>query len=177
MYQAARDLGRRLAEAGFAVITGGGPGIMEAANRGARRPAGFDRLQHRAAVRAGHQPVRRPARSTSATSSCRKTMFIKYSEGFVIFPGGFGTLDELFEALTLIQTGKIPHFPVMLFDSAYWAGLLTWLAECLRVSHRIDPTDLDLFPRHRLDRGGVRFSRQGIHDAVVGAGRDAGQAT
>jgi uncharacterized protein (TIGR00730 family) len=75
---------------------------------------------------------------------CRKTMFVKYSEGFVLFPGGYGTLDELFEALTLVQTGKVRRFPVVLFGSAYWAGLLSWLREYAVHEHKIDPQDIDL---------------------------------
>jgi uncharacterized protein (TIGR00730 family) len=145
MYRAARDLARRLAGAGFAIMTGGGPGIMEAANRGAKDAGG---LSVGCNIELPHEQSTNPYVDLSVNFRyffCRKTVLAKYSEGFVMFPGGFGTLDELFEALTLMQTGKMPHFPVILFNSGYWAGLLTWLAECLRVSHRIDPTDLDLF--------------------------------
>ena len=120
---------RGLAERGFAVITGGGPGIMEAANRGAlrgRRP--LDRLQHRAAARAGPNPYANLS-IDFRYFFVRKTMFVKYAEAFVIFPGGFGTLDELFEALTLIQTGKVKRFPVVLFGSDYWSGLLDWIKQ------------------------------------------------
>ena len=121
------ETARLLAEAGFAIITGGGPGIMEAANKGAMRGRrALDRLQHRAAVRAGRQPVR-DTLLNFRYFFVRKTMFVKYSTAFIIFPGGFGTLDELFEALTLIQTGKIYQFPVILFGRHYWAGLVRWL--------------------------------------------------
>jgi uncharacterized protein (TIGR00730 family) len=144
MYEAARDLGRRLAQAGFAVITGGGPGIMEAANRGAREAGGLS-------VGCNIELPREQAVNAYVDVSvnfryffCRKTMFLKYAEGFVLFPGGFGTLDELFESLTLIQTGKVQRFPVVLFGSAYWAGLLAWLRERSAAEGKIDPADLDL---------------------------------
>src|SRR5207248_1264774 len=131
MYEAARDVGRRLAQAGFAVITGGGPGIMEAANRGAREAGGLS-------VGCNIELPKEQGLNRYVDLSvnfryffCRKTMFVKYAEGFVLFPGGFGTLDELFEALTLIQTGKVQRFPVILFNSAYWGGLVAWLRERL----------------------------------------------
>ena len=119
-------------EAGFAVVTGGGPGVMEAANRGCeggRRALG--RLQHRASARAGPNPYFDIA-LTFQHFYARKTMFVKAAEGFVIFPGGFGTLDELFESLTLIQTGKVLHFPVVLVGSDYWRDLLDWIARASR---------------------------------------------
>jgi uncharacterized protein (TIGR00730 family) len=144
MYAAARDLAARLARAGFAVITGGGPGIMEAANRGARDVQGLSvgcniELPKEQGI---NQYV--DLAVNFRYFFCRKTMFIKYSEGFVLFPGGFGTLDEMFEALTLIQTEKIKRFPVVLFGSAYWKGLLDWTKTHLRDGGMIDPTDLDL---------------------------------
>ncbi len=127
-YQAAQELGRRLVEAGFAVITGGGPGIMEAANRGAiEREAG---LSVGLNIELPHEQEGNPYTNLAVNFRyffVRKTMFVKYSDGFVIFPGGFGTLDELFEALTLVQTKKIKKFPVVLYNSAYWRGLLEWL--------------------------------------------------
>src|SRR5947209_185926 len=144
MYQAARDLAGRLAKAGFAIITGGGPGIMEAANRGAREAGGLS---------IGCNIELPREQSTNAYVDvainfryffCRKTMFMKYSEGFVLFPGGFGTLDELFEALTLIQTGKIKRFSVVLFGSAYWGGLVDWIQAQLLAGGKIAPDDLRL---------------------------------
>jgi hypothetical protein len=144
MYQAARNLGYRLAQAGFAVITGGGPGIMEAANRGAREAGG---LSIGCNIELPHEQGINPYVDVAINFRyffCRKTMFIKYSEGFVLLPGGFGTLDELFEALTLIQTGKIQRFPVILFGSAYWSGLVDWMRDRLRQEGKIDPDDLNL---------------------------------
>jgi uncharacterized protein (TIGR00730 family) len=144
MYQAARDLAERLAKAGFAIITGGGPGIMEAANRGAREAGGLS---------IGCNIELPREQSTNAYVDvainfryffCRKTMFMKYSEGFALFPGGFGTLDELFEALTLIQTGKIQRFPVVLFGADYWGGMIDWMRRRLVEEAKIEPADLDL---------------------------------
>src|SRR5207302_7955229 len=131
MYAAAREVGRRLAEAGFAVSTGGGPGIMEAVNRGARDAGG---LSIGCNIELPHEQGTNPYVDVAVNFRyffCRKTMFVKYSEGFVLFPGGFGTLDELFEALTLIQTEKIHRFPVLLFGSAYWRGLIEWVTDRL----------------------------------------------
>lgn len=144
MYAAARDLARRLVENGFAVITGGGPGIMEAANRGARDGNG---LSIGCNIELPHEQSMNPYIDIAVNFRyffCRKTMFMKYSEGFVLFPGGFGTLDELFEALTLIQTGKVHRFPVVMIGTSYWRGLMDWMATHLRDAARIDPTDLDL---------------------------------
>jgi uncharacterized protein (TIGR00730 family) len=144
-YAAATETARLFAEAGFAVITGGGPGIMEAANRGAHEGRG-------ASIGLNIElPFEQGTNEYVDTSMhfhyffVRKTMFVKYSIGFVVFPGGFGTLDELFEALTLIQTGKIKHFPLVLFGSAYWSGLLGWLRATVAAEHKIEPADLDIF--------------------------------
>jgi uncharacterized protein (TIGR00730 family) len=126
-YEEAREVGRRFAEAGFAVVTGGGPGVMEAANRGAREGGG---LSVGFNIELPHEQYENAYLDIELTFHhfyARKTMFVKAAEGFLIFPGGFGTLDELFEALTLIQTGKVLHFPVVLYDSDYWQGLLEWL--------------------------------------------------
>jgi hypothetical protein len=144
MYQAARELGQLLSRAGFAVITGGGPGIMEAANRGTREAGGLSvgcniELPHEQGMN-GYVDVAVNFRYFF----CRKTMFVKYSEGFVLFPGGYGTLDELFEALTLIQTGKIRRFPVVLFGSAYWRGLVDWIRTRLLGEGKIGADDLKL---------------------------------
>ncbi len=144
MYQAARAVGRLLAEAGFAVITGGGPGIMEAANRGARDARG---LSIGCNIELPHEQGTNPYVDVAINFRyffCRKTMFMKYAEGFVLFPGGFGTLDELFEALVLIQTGKVKHFPVVLFGTAYWEGLLGWIRGSVLAGRKIEPADLRL---------------------------------
>lgn len=144
MYQAARDLAARLAKVGFAVITGGGPGIMEAANRGAREAGG---LSIGCNIELPHEQSTNPYVDVSINFRyffCRKTMFMKYSEGFALFPGGFGTLDELFEALTLIQTGKIQRFPVVLFGVDYWGGLIDWMRHRLVEEAKINLADLEL---------------------------------
>jgi uncharacterized protein (TIGR00730 family) len=143
-YTAAREAGRRLAEAGFAVVTGGGPGVMEAANRGAQEAGGVSVGFN---IELPHEQGSNAYLDISLTFHhfyVRKTMFVKAAEGFLIFPGGFGTLDELFESLTLIQTGKVLHFPVVLFDSAYWKPMLDWIKGRLLADGMISPEDLDL---------------------------------
>ena len=143
-YAAARAIGRRFAEAGWAVITGGGPGVMEAANRGAKEGGG---LSVGFNIDLPHEQGSNPYLDISYTFKhfyARKVCFVKPAEGFVIMPGGFGTLDELYEALTLIQTGKVLHFPVVLFDSAYWDELLDWFRDDLLAEGMISPEDLDL---------------------------------
>jgi uncharacterized protein (TIGR00730 family) len=143
-YEAARQLGRLLAEAGFAVITGGGPGLMEAANRGAREAGG---LSIGCNIELPFEQGSNPYADIAIHFRyffVRKMMFVKYSEGFVIFPGGFGTLDELFEALTLVQTGKIHQFPVVLFGRDYWRGLLDWIKDTQLANGTISPEDLNL---------------------------------
>ena len=125
-YEAARQLGRLLTEAGFAVITGGGPGVMEAANRGAFEAGGYSIGCN---IELPFEQSANPYVNLTINFRyffVRKTMFVKYSDGFVIFPGGFGTLDELFEALTLVQTRKIHRFPIVLYGTKYWKGLLDW---------------------------------------------------
>jgi hypothetical protein len=144
VYEEARDVGRRFAEAGFAVVTGGGPGVMEAANRGARDGHG---LSVGFNIELPHEQSPNPYLDIELTFHhfyARKTMFVKAAEGFVIFPGGFGTLDELFESLTLIQTGKVLHFPVVLFGSEYWTPLRRWIRERLLPDGMISPDDLKL---------------------------------
>src|SRR6476659_5957234 len=141
-YEEAREVGRRFAEAGFAVVTGGGPGVMEAANRGAKEGGG---LSVGFNIDLPHEQHENPYLDIELTFHhfyARKTMFVKAAEGFVIFPGGFGTLDELFESLTLIQTGKVLHFPVVLLDSDYWQGLLEWLRERTLPEGLISPDDM-----------------------------------
>src|SRR5206468_4635356 len=123
------DVSSRLARAGFAIITGGGPGIMEAANLGAQEANGLSiGLNIELPREQGINPYVDIA-VNFRYFFCRKTMFMKYSEGFVLFPGGFGTLDEMFEALTLIQTDKVRRFPVVLFGTAYWSGLWQWMRD------------------------------------------------
>jgi hypothetical protein len=143
-YAAARKLGGLLADAGFAVITGGGPGVMEAANRGAYDAGG---LSIGCNIELPFEQAPNPYTNPSIGFRyffVRKTMFVKYSDGFVIFPGGFGTLDELFEALTLVQTQKIHRFPIVLFDSSYWKGLLTWTRDAMLAEGMISAEDLQL---------------------------------
>jgi uncharacterized protein (TIGR00730 family) len=143
-YDIAREIGRLLAEEGYAVITGGGPGVMEAANRGCREGGGLSvgcniELPHEQSINA-YVDLGVEFRYFFA----RKTMFVKYADGFVIMPGGYGTLDELMEALTLIQTGKIEHFPVILVGSEFFRPFLAWLKATLAGEGMIAPEDLDL---------------------------------
>ncbi len=144
-YEMAVETGRRFGEAHFAVITGGGPGVMEAGNQGAKA-AGT--LSIGLNIELPHEQMANPHVTRMIQFRyffVRKTMFIKYSRGFVFLPGGFGTLDELFEALTLIQTGRIRNFPVVLMGRAFWAGLVDWLTETLARERMISPEDLHLF--------------------------------
>ncbi|HEY2936152.1 MAG TPA: TIGR00730 family Rossman fold protein [Gaiellaceae bacterium] len=143
-YRVAREVGRRFGEAGWAVITGGGPGVMEAANRGAKEAGG---LSVGFNIELPYEQGSNPYLDIAYTFKhfyARKVCFVKPAEGFVIFPGGFGTLDELFEALTLIQTGKARNFPVVLFDTDYWAELLRWIRGELLADGMISADDLDL---------------------------------
>ena len=141
-YQQARELARRLGHAGFAIITGGGPGIMEAANRGARDAGvpsvglGID-LPHEQGM---NEYVDLPLQFHYFFT--RKVMFVRYASGFVVFPGGFGTMDELFEAATLRQTEKIRYFPIVLVGSDYWGGLIKWLREEMLGDGYISPGDV-----------------------------------
>ena len=144
VYELAREIGFRLAQAGYAVITGGGPGAMEAANRGCREGGG---LSVGCNIELPHEQGLNPYVDLGVEFRyffARKVMFVKYADGFVILPGGFGTMDELFEALTLIQTGKVRHFPVVLVGRAYWAGLLDWIRDTLVATGAVDGADLDL---------------------------------
>ncbi len=143
-YAAGNAIGAALAEAGFAVITGGGPGAMEAANRGCSEADGFS-------IGLGIElPFEQGLNEWVDLGInfryffVRKTMFVKYSQAFVCLPGGFGTLDELFEALTLVQTRKITRFPIILFGTEYWSGLVDWMRSSLAGSGKISPEDLDL---------------------------------
>jgi uncharacterized protein (TIGR00730 family) len=145
MYDACVRTARRLATEGFTVITGGGPGIMEAGNKGAREADGESiGLNIELPFEQGTNPFV-DISIHFRYFFVRKTMFVKYSMGFVVFPGGFGTMDELFEALTLIQTGKVTHFPVVLVGVRYWKGLVDWLRDTMAAEHKIEPADLDIF--------------------------------
>ncbi|RYJ06760.1 MAG: TIGR00730 family Rossman fold protein [Actinomycetales bacterium] len=144
MYEAARQISAKLCERGYAVITGGGPGAMEAANRGASECGGVS-------VGLGIELPHEQGLNEYVDMGInfryffvRKTMFVKYSQGYVVMPGGFGTLDELFEALTLAQTGKVTTFPVVLFGSAYWGGLVDWLRDTMLPDGKISEKDLEL---------------------------------
>jgi uncharacterized protein (TIGR00730 family) len=142
-YERAREVGRKFAAAGWAVITGGGGGVMEGANRGAREGGG---LSVGFNIELPHEQHANPYLDISYTFHhfyARKVCFVRPSEGFVIFPGGFGTLDELFESLTLIQTGKISNFPIVLFDSAYWGEMIEWIERTLLTRGMISPEDIE----------------------------------
>lgn len=143
-YAQAEELGQKLAAAGFAVITGGGPGAMEAANRGASESGGIS-------VGLGIELPWETGLNQWADLGinfryffARKTMFVKYSQGFAVLPGGYGTLDELFEALTLVQTGKVTRFPIVLIGTAYWGGLVDWLKEVCLADGKISQADVDM---------------------------------
>ena len=147
-YQTAIEIGRRLTERGYGVITGGGPGIMEAGNKGAYEAGGksvginielpFEQFHNRY--------IDRDKLLDFDYFFVRKVMFMKYSQGYIVLPGGFGTMDELFEAMTLIQTGKIARFPIVLVGVDYWKGLINWIkATMLESEHNINPEDLNLF--------------------------------
>lgn len=144
-YEQARRIAQLLVEAGHSVITGGGPGIMEAANLGAMQAGGTS-------VGLGIELPFETGFNDYVTLGVnfryffvRKVMFLKYAQGFVVMPGGLGTFDELFEALTLVQTGKVKHFPLVLFGSSYWSGLRSWLVDEVAGEDNISPSDLDLF--------------------------------
>jgi uncharacterized protein (TIGR00730 family) len=143
-YTVARALGTRFAAAGFAVITGGGPGLMEAANRGAREAGG---TSVGLGIDLPHEQSMNPYLDLSMTFRyffARKLMFVRYASAFVVLPGGFGTLDELFEALTLVQTGKIHEFPVVLIGTDHWTGLMSWIVDRLQDQGFIASDDIRL---------------------------------
>jgi uncharacterized protein (TIGR00730 family) len=144
-YRLARETARLVGDAGLAIITGGGPGVMEAANRGARDAGALSiGLNIELPFEQGLNRFCDIGLEFHYFFT-RKIMFVRYASGFVVFPGGFGTLDETFEALTLIQTEKVRHFPVVLVGSDYWRGLVDWIRERLLVDGKISPGDLDLF--------------------------------
>ena len=147
-YQSAEEIGYLLTQKGYGVITGGGPGIMEAANKGAKRGKGKSvGLNIELPFEQSHnQFIDNDKLLNFDYFFVRKVMFVKYAQGFIVLPGGVGTLDELFEAITLIQTEKIGRFPIVLVGSSYWQGLLDWIkVTMLEAEHNISPEDLDLF--------------------------------
>ncbi len=147
-YLIAEEIGYRLVQLGYGVITGGGPGIMEAANKGARRGKGKSIGIN---IDLPHEQNSNPFIDQDKLINfdyffVRKTMFMKYSQGFIVLPGGFGTFDELFEALTLIQTGKIGKFPIVIVGKDYWSGLFDWIKEVMHTrENNVNITDFDLF--------------------------------
>lgn len=145
-YELAVNVAKRIAEAGYGVITGGGPGIMEAGNKGANAAGGTSvGLNIDLPFEQHDNPWIDPDKSLDFDYFfVRKVMFVKYSQGFVVMPGGFGTLDELFEAMTLIQTNKIHSFPIILVGTAFWGGLLDWIKNTMLEAGNISPKDLDL---------------------------------
>jgi uncharacterized protein (TIGR00730 family) len=159
-YIAARETGKLLVEAGFEVITGGGPGIMEAANRGAFEAGG---VSVGCNIELPFEQMPNPYQNQMLSFKyffVRKTLFIKYSNAYIIFPGGFGTLDEVFEALTLIQTRKIRNFPVVLFNSQYWRGMLQWISSVMLHEGNISPEDLQLLHLTDSPKDAVDFITQ-----------------
>jgi hypothetical protein len=151
-YIVAEEIGYRLTQLGYGVITGGGPGIMEAANKGAQRGKGKSIGMN---IDLPHEQNHNPYIDMDKVMHfdyffVRKTMFMRYSQGFIVLPGGFGTFDELFEALTLIQTGKIGRFPIVMVSKEYWGGLIKWMKEVMHsLEHNVAVTDFDLF--HLVD--------------------------
>lgn len=147
-YEMATEIADRLTEHGFGIISGGGPGIMEAANKGAQRSGGKSVGLN---IELPHEQEANPYIDKDKLMNydyffVRKVMFVKYSQGFIVLPGGFGTLDELFEAITLIQTMKIAEFPIILVGKSYWAGLIDWIRkELLERERNISPKDMNLF--------------------------------
>nr|MDQ6937867.1 TIGR00730 family Rossman fold protein [Actinomycetota bacterium] len=174
-YAAGRALGKALALAGYAVITGGGPGSMEAVNRGTSEAGGTS-------VGLGIElPFEQRLNDWVDVGLnfryffARKTMFVKYAQAFVILPGGFGTLDELFESLTLVQTGKVTRFPVILYGTAYWSGLLDWIRSTVLPAGKINEPDVDLLRttddpdqvvRWIVESGGARSEQEVTEEAV-----------
>lgn len=169
-YAMAHDLAAALVQAGFAVITGGGPGVMEAANRGASESGGYS-------IGLGIElPFEQRLNDWVDLGInfryffARKTMFVKYSQAFICLPGGFGTLDELFEALTLVQTRKITRFPIILVGTEFWSGLMDWLRGVLEQSGKISPGDIDLIHVTDSIDEVVRIvveSQQGVDEAAL----------
>jgi uncharacterized protein (TIGR00730 family) len=173
MYKAARETAYLLSKEGFEIITGGGPGIMEAANRGAHDAGGVS-VGCNIELPFEQLPNKYLTKSLSFKYFfVRKTMFIKYSNAYMIFPGGFGTMDEFFEALTLIQTRKIRNFPVVLFGSQYWRGLLAWLTSMMLHEKMINPEDLGLIHLTDSPHDAVEFITKTCY-AGMDSGLDCG---
>ena len=176
VYEAAEDVGRRFADSGFAVVTGGGPGVMEAANKGAQEAGGLSiGFNIDLPFEQHHNPYLDIA-LTFKHFYARKTMLVKAAEGYVMFPGGFGTLDELFESMTLIQTGKVHNFPVVLFDHEYWRGLLDWVRVRLLERGMIDADDLELLFRTDDPAEAVEIVVRSYEERMVQAPAEARKA-
>ncbi len=179
-YVAARETGRLFGERGWCVITGGGGGVMEAGNRGAKEGGGLSvgfniELPHEQSPN-GYLDIDYTFRHFYA----RKVCFVKPSEGFVIFPGGFGTLDEMYESLTLIQTGKVLHFPVVLVGSDYWGEMVDWIRERPLEHRLISPNDVDLLyltdePAEAVERVIECYERRCAHEQVAAAHKEDAQ--
>jgi uncharacterized protein (TIGR00730 family) len=162
MYKAAEETSRLLAKEGLAVITGGGPGIMEAGNKGAFE-AGGTSIGLNITLPQEQEANRYQTLSLDFHYFyARKVMFVKYASAFICFPGGFGTLDEFFEVLTLVQTLKVEPYPIVLYGSRYWSGLVDWLREQLLEGRFIDPEDIDIFRIVDSPKEAVRLVKQGI---------------
>jgi uncharacterized protein (TIGR00730 family) len=177
-YEAARTVGRRFAERGWSVVTGGGPGVMEAGNRGAREGGAFSVGFN---IALPHEQAPNPYTDLAVTFRhfyARKVCFVKPAEGFVIFPGGFGTMDELFESLTLIQTGKVFHFPIVLFGSDYWEEMLHWVRAEALADGMIAEADLLLMTvtddaEEAVETVIACYERRCAHELVEAAARGA----
>jgi uncharacterized protein (TIGR00730 family) len=177
-YSAARETARRFGERGWAVITGGGGGVMEAANRGAKEGGG---LSVGFNIELPHEQSPNEYLDIEYTFDhfyARKVCFVKPSEGFVIFPGGFGTLDEMYEALTLIQTGKVRHFPVVLYDSKHWHDMLDWVGDEVLAQRLISPDDLELLsvtddPEEAVETVIACYERRCAHTPTTPVKEDA----
>lgn len=174
-YGCAVETARLLARSGYAIITGGGPGIMEAANKGAREGGGRSIGCN---IELPFEQGTNPYVDTEVNFRyffVRKTMFVKYSLAFIVFPGGFGTIDEAFEALTLIQTGKISRFPVVFFNRSYWSGLIEWIRNSVLHGEKISPPDLDLMMLADSPKEAADCIAQ-AHGKIANAKRAAGKA-
>jgi uncharacterized protein (TIGR00730 family) len=168
-YQTGVDVGRLLVEAGVAVITGGGPGSMEAANRGASEAGGLS-------IGLGIElPFEQGMNQWVALGVgfryffARKTMFVKYAQGFVVLPGGLGTLDELFEAMVLVQTSKVTQFPIVLVDTAFWSPLLDWIRDTMVAEGLVSPGDMDIVQLADTPEEAVSLVMAGEAGTKVGA--------